>query len=212
MRFSSPYSHREMYSPKPNSALVHIQLLDRKLIMEKGFLDKMEDNAAVQTWSEVIQCEKGDSLAEGYVSKLWDFTRISVTQNSLQELKEIWDQWNDEVRQLFYSNYGDLPYLLDMKVDKHLFWALAQFWNTAYGCFIFRRVDLVPTIEEYTALLRCLKIQVDRAYSRAVSVPTFLKKLMNIIRITHPDTKKKVNVFALSIYGLVIFPKALGHV
>ncbi|MBA0879811.1 hypothetical protein Goshw_013757, partial [Gossypium schwendimanii] len=131
-----------------------------------------------------------------------------------------------------YQNY--------MKVDKHLFWALAQFWNTAYGCFIFRRVDLVPTIEEYTALLRCLKIQVDRAYSRAVSVPTFLKKLMNIIRISeqwvaarikqkgddkcipwmnlkdiilaHPDTKKKVNVFALSIYGLVIFPKALGHV
>ncbi|MBA0767209.1 hypothetical protein Gotri_016131, partial [Gossypium trilobum] len=24
--------------------------------------------------------------------------------------------------------------------------------------------------------------------------------------------KKKVNVFALSIYGLVIFPKALGHI
>ncbi|MBA0634141.1 hypothetical protein Godav_024727 [Gossypium davidsonii] len=24
--------------------------------------------------------------------------------------------------------------------------------------------------------------------------------------------KKRVNVFALSIYGLVIFPKALGHI
>ncbi|MBA0879587.1 hypothetical protein Goshw_015109 [Gossypium schwendimanii] len=55
---------------------------------------------------------------------MWDFTRISVTQDSLQELKEIWDQWNNEVRQLFYSNYRDLPYLLDVKVDKHLFWAL----------------------------------------------------------------------------------------
>ncbi|MBA0880096.1 hypothetical protein Goshw_012015 [Gossypium schwendimanii] len=33
------------------------------------------------------------------------------------------------------------------------------------------------------ALLQCPKIQVDRAYSRAVSVRTFLKKLMNIIRI-----------------------------
>ncbi|MBA0879807.1 hypothetical protein Goshw_013757, partial [Gossypium schwendimanii] len=32
------------------------------------------------------------------------------------------------------------------------------------------------------------------------------------IILAHPDTKKKVNVFALSIYGLVIFPKALGHV
>ncbi|MBA0654258.1 hypothetical protein Goklo_021300 [Gossypium klotzschianum] len=30
------------------------------------------------------------------------------------------------------------------------------------------------------ALLRCSKIQVDKAYSRAVNVPTFLKKLMNI--------------------------------
>ncbi|MBA0670659.1 hypothetical protein Goklo_029073, partial [Gossypium klotzschianum] len=96
-----------------------------------------------------------DSLAEGYVSELWDFTRISVTQNSLQELKEIWDQWNDEV-------------------DKHLFRALAQFWNLAYSCFTFGGGDLVPTVEEYMALLRCSKIQADRVYSRAVNVPTFL--------------------------------------
>ncbi|MBA0880675.1 hypothetical protein Goshw_009234 [Gossypium schwendimanii] len=72
--------------------------------MEKGFLDKVEDNADVRTWSEAIQLEKGDSLAEGYV-------------------------------------------------DKHLFRALAQFWNTAYGCFTFGRVDLVPTVEECTVLL-----------------------------------------------------------
>ncbi|MBA0670836.1 hypothetical protein Goklo_025115, partial [Gossypium klotzschianum] len=26
------------------------------------------------------------------------------------------------------------------------------------------------------------------------------------------DTKKRVDVFALSIYGLVVFPKALGHI
>ncbi|MBA0755322.1 hypothetical protein Gogos_021985, partial [Gossypium gossypioides] len=90
------------------------------------------------------------------------------------------------------------------------------------------------------ALLRCSKIQVDRAYSKAVNVPTFLKKLMNITRkseqwvaarikqkgdskcipwkslkdliLAYPDMKKKVDVFALSIYGLVFFPKALGHV
>ncbi|MFQ6622646.1 hypothetical protein Gotur_001907, partial [Gossypium turneri] len=37
------------------------------------------------------------------------------------------------------------------------------------------------------------------------------KNLKDII-LAHPDTKKKVDVFALSIYGLVIFPKALGHV
>ncbi|MFQ6656266.1 hypothetical protein Gotur_026453 [Gossypium turneri] len=148
--------------------------------MEKGFLNKVEDNAAVRTWSETVEQEKGDSLADGYISELWDFTRISVTQNNLQELKEIWDQWNNEVRQLFYNNYGDLPYLLDVKVDKHLFRALAQFWNPAYSCFTFGKVDLVPTIEEYVALLRCSKFQEDKVYSRAVNMPTFLKKLVNI--------------------------------
>ncbi|MBA0761343.1 hypothetical protein Gotri_024005 [Gossypium trilobum] len=97
-------------------------------------------------------------------------------------------------------------------MDKHLFRALAQFWNPAYSCFTFRGVDLVPTVEEYMALLCCSKIQVDKAYSRAVNIPTFLKKLMNITGMTHPNTKKKVDVFALSVYGLVVFPKALSHV
>ncbi|MBA0785314.1 hypothetical protein Gotri_026569 [Gossypium trilobum] len=57
--------------------------------MEKGFLDKVEDNAVVRIWSDKTQEEKGDSLMEGYMSELWDFTRINVTQNNLQWLKEI---------------------------------------------------------------------------------------------------------------------------
>ncbi|MFQ6634969.1 hypothetical protein Gotur_010965, partial [Gossypium turneri] len=133
-------------------------------------------------------------------------------------LKEIWTQWDDEVRRLFYCSYGDLPYLLDIKVNEHLFRALAQFWNSAYSCFTFGEVDMLPTVEEYTALLHCPRIQVDKVYSRAANVLTFTKKLAKITRISeqwilaHPDTKKKVNVFALSIYGLVNFPKALGHI
>ncbi|XP_017647803.1 uncharacterized protein LOC108487993 [Gossypium arboreum] len=187
-----------------------------------------------------MQQDKGDSLTEGYELELWDFTCISVTQNDLQELKDIWNSWNGEVKQLFYCNYGDLPYLLDVKVDKYLFRALAQFWNPAYSCFTFGGIDLVPTVEEYMALLNCSKIQADRAYSRPVNIPPFLKKLMNItgmseqwvtarikekgdskcipwrnlrdLILAHPDSKKKVDVFALSIYGLIVFPKALGHI
>ncbi|KAL1086966.1 hypothetical protein V6Z11_D08G151200 [Gossypium hirsutum] len=208
--------------------------------MEKKFLDKVEDNAIVRIWSEKVQLEKGDSLAKGYVSELWDYTRISVTQNSLQELIEIWDRWNDETKQLFYSNYGDLSYLLNIKVDERLFRTLAQYWNPAYSCFTFGNVDLVPTVEEYTALLHCPRLQVDKAYSRVAYVPAFWKKLMSItgmseqwvttrikqkgeckcipwrnlrdLILAHPDGKNKVDVFALSIYGLVIFPRALGHV
>ncbi|MBA0785850.1 hypothetical protein Gotri_026687, partial [Gossypium trilobum] len=37
---------------------------------------------------------------------------------------------------------------------------------------------------------------------------TGMNDLQDLI-LTHPDTKKRVNVFALSIYGLVIFPKVL---
>ncbi|MBA0786596.1 hypothetical protein Gotri_025897 [Gossypium trilobum] len=151
--------------------------------MENKFLDKVEDNFIVHIWSEKTQLEKGDSLAEGYTSELWDYTRISVMQNSLQELKEIWDQWSDKTKQLFYYNYGDLPYLFDIKVDEQLFQALAQYWNPAYSCFIFGKVDLVPTMENLQDLI-----------------------------LAHPDMKKKVDMFALSIYGLMIFPGALEYV
>ncbi|MBA0881413.1 hypothetical protein Goshw_002878 [Gossypium schwendimanii] len=99
--------------------------------MEKGFLDKVEDNAAVRTWSETTQQEKGDSLANGYVSKLWDFTRISWVATRIKQK-------------------GD---------SKCIPW----------------------------------------------------KSLKDAI-LTHPDVRKRVDVFALSIYGLVVFPKALGHV
>ncbi|KAG8481524.1 hypothetical protein CXB51_026326 [Gossypium anomalum] len=150
--------------------------------MKNGFLDKMEDNAAVWIWSEKMQLEK---------------------------LKEIWDQWENETKQLFYCNYGDLAYLLDVKVDKHLFRVLTQYWNPAYNCFTFGKVDLIPSIEEYTTLLRCLKIRVDKVYFRAANVPTFLTKLMSIIGM---NTNKSVDVFTLSIYGLIIFSKALGHI
>ncbi|MBA0618843.1 hypothetical protein Godav_028130 [Gossypium davidsonii] len=47
--------------------------------MEKRFLDKVEDNATVRIWAETMQQKKGDSITEGYVLELWDFTRISVT-------------------------------------------------------------------------------------------------------------------------------------
>ncbi|KAL1073591.1 hypothetical protein V6Z11_D11G232600 [Gossypium hirsutum] len=100
--------------------------------------------------------------------------------------------------------------------------------SLAEGCFTFGNVDLVLTIEEYVVLLRCSKFQVDRVYSRAVNVPTFSKKLIGITGmseykcipwrslkdaiLTHPDVRKRLDIFALSIYGLVVFPKALGHV
>ncbi|MBA0700411.1 hypothetical protein Goari_021924, partial [Gossypium aridum] len=63
-------------------------------------------------------------------------------------------------------------------------------------------VDLVPTIEEHTTLLRCLTIQVGKACSRAANIPTFLKKANEY----NWDEKESTSS------PLVIFPKALGHI
>ncbi|MBA0656041.1 hypothetical protein Goklo_008441 [Gossypium klotzschianum] len=37
-------------------------------------------------------------------------------------------------------------------------------------------------------------------------------KILRDLILAHLNTKKRVDVFALSIYGLVIFSKALGHI
>ncbi|KAG8480638.1 hypothetical protein CXB51_025229 [Gossypium anomalum] len=165
--------------------------------MGNEYLDKVEDNASVCTWSEKTQLEKGDSITEGYTSELWDFTRINSTQNEFQELRDIWVNG-------------------------------------------MTRLNLVLTLVEYTILLRCQKIQGNKAYDRLANLPTFVKKLMMIIGMSeqwaaaqiqqkgdgkcipwvslrdlilaHPDVKRRVDVLALSIYGLVIFLKAMGHI
>ncbi|KAG8502400.1 hypothetical protein CXB51_000436 [Gossypium anomalum] len=190
--------------------------------MENELLNEVKDNAAIRAWSEKLQSEKGDSLTEGYTSELQEFTRVNVAQNELQELRDIWARWDEGTKQLFYQSYGDISYLLDIK------------------CFTFGEVDLVPTVEEYIALLRCPKVQVRKAYAKVFNGQTFTKKLMDIsgmsepwvtariqqegdskcipwenlrdLVLTHSDERKRVDIFALSIYELVIFPKALRHV
>ncbi|XP_040951356.1 uncharacterized protein [Gossypium hirsutum] len=98
-------------------------------------------------------------------------------------------------------------------VDRYLFSAMAQFWNSAYSCFTFGKVDLAPTIEEYTALLRCPRFQwVEARVQQKGSRKCIPWENLRDLILTHPDMKKRVDVFALSIYGLVIFPKALRHV
>ncbi|MBA0729110.1 hypothetical protein Golax_020574 [Gossypium laxum] len=118
-------------------------------------------------------------------------------------------QWDGETNQLFYCNYDDLPYLLDVDLVPTV-----EEYTTFLRCRgsslqELKEVYLVPTIEEYTILLSYLRIQADKAYSKVANVLSFLKKLMSI---TGMNTKKRVNVFTLSIYGLVIFPKALEHI
>ncbi|KAK5832326.1 hypothetical protein PVK06_016128 [Gossypium arboreum] len=96
----------------------------------------------------------------------------------------------------------------DVKVDRHLFRAMVQFWNPTYSFPI------------------CPRIQGHKAYVRPASLPTFTKKLVMITGMseqwvvariqqkgdskcipwavlrdlisTHPDVKKRVDVLVIA--------------
>ncbi|MFQ6658401.1 hypothetical protein Gotur_027683 [Gossypium turneri] len=48
-----------------------------------------------------------------------------------------------------------------------------------------------------------------RTWAEMMCIPW---KILKDLILAHPDARKKVDVFALSIYGLFMFPKTLGHV
>ncbi|KAG8502399.1 hypothetical protein CXB51_000449 [Gossypium anomalum] len=170
--------------------------------MENEFLSKVEDNAAVRAWSERLQSERGDSLAEGYISELQDYTHVNVAQNELQELRDIWASWDDGIQELFYQSYGDISHLLDIRVDKHLFRAIVQFWNSASQVFVKKLMSISGMSEPWVTA----RIQ-QKGDSKCIP----WENLRDLI-LAHPDERKRVDIFALSIYGLVTFPKALRHV
>ncbi|KAG8492382.1 hypothetical protein CXB51_009625 [Gossypium anomalum] len=174
--------------------------------MEESITQITEKNAVVREWSLKTQREKGDILVEGGI---------------------------------FTERFGDIAHLITIRVDEQLIQAMVRFWDPAYQCFTFNQEDMTPTIEEYAALLRIDNVQFDKIYVKEPKPMTFKKKLVRLTDMTdawaekqirkrneticipwsslrelvlsHPDILKTVNLFALAIYGLVIFPKVLRH-
>ncbi|KAL4291673.1 hypothetical protein GQ457_14G014390 [Hibiscus cannabinus] len=177
--------------------------------MSKGSIIKVEDNLKVREWSRSIQKQKGDSLAADHESTLSEFTHVHLTQNNLQELKEAWDQLGMDMKQKFQSMYGDIAYLLNVEVDLGLIRALTQFWSPSYSCFTFNQLDMTPTIEEYTALLHLKGVKLDQVYTKAHKPDPLVEKLMKLAGM---DPDKSLDILAVGIYGLVIFPKSLGYI
>ncbi|MFQ6622139.1 hypothetical protein Gotur_002070 [Gossypium turneri] len=95
------------------------------------------------------------------------------------------------------------------------------------------------TIEEYSALLRFDNVQLSKIYVKEPKPMTFKKKLIKLTGMSdtwaekqikknelscvpwfslrdlvqnHLDILKRIDLFALAIYELIIFPKVLGHI
>ncbi|KAK5836458.1 hypothetical protein PVK06_012248 [Gossypium arboreum] len=116
---------------------------------------------------------------------------------------------------------------------------MIRFWDPAYQCFTFNQEDMTLTIEEYAALLRIDNVQFHKIYVKEPKPMTLKKKIVKLTDMTdtwaekqikkknevicipwfslrdlvlsYPDVLKRVNLFALAIYGLIVFPKVLGH-
>ncbi|KAG8479568.1 hypothetical protein CXB51_029346 [Gossypium anomalum] len=208
--------------------------------MEELIIQTTEKNTVVRDWSLKILKEKGDSLVEGCIANLPEHVTVNVRQNNLEDLVRIWNQWDSDTNGIFTERYGDIANLIAINVDERLIQAMIRFWDPAYQCFTFNQEDMTPTIEEYAALLRIDNVHFYKIYVKEPKPMTFEKKLMRLTDMTdtwaekqikkknetscilwfslrdlvlnHPDMLKRVNLFALAIYGLIVFPKVLGHI
>ncbi|TYH60878.1 hypothetical protein ES332_D07G010000v1 [Gossypium tomentosum] len=104
------------------------------------------------------------------------------------------------------------------KPDGALLKVMVHFWDLIYKCFTFNEVDMVPTIEEYSTLPHYDFRDPLRIYWK--QNVDFWGPLANLMGLPSDirDTMGKVSgdrhltLFAFAVYGLIVFPKALGYV
>ncbi|MBA0553937.1 hypothetical protein Golob_013076 [Gossypium lobatum] len=78
---------------------------------------------------------------------------MDYRRNQVDELKGICQSWDEAKKTLFRDKFGDVAQHLFIKLDDALLKAMVRFWGPTYRCFMFNKVDMVPTIKEYSTLL-----------------------------------------------------------
>ncbi|MBA0834093.1 hypothetical protein Goarm_006478 [Gossypium armourianum] len=113
---------------------------------------------------------------------------------------------------------------------------MIHFWDPTYRCFMFNEVDMVLTIEEYSTLLHYdfrdllriywkQNVNFWRLLANLMGLPVDIVKLRlkdkNSPYISWSDIRdvmgkangdRHLKLFAFTVYGLIVFPKALGYV
>ncbi|MFQ6655144.1 hypothetical protein Gotur_025831 [Gossypium turneri] len=79
-------------------------------------------------------------MEKRFLDKVEDNVAVRIWSEKTQQEKD------DILMEGYMPELWDFT-LINVKVDKHLFRALAQYWNPAYSCFTFGKVYLVPTFE-----------------------------------------------------------------
>ncbi|XP_039069694.1 uncharacterized protein LOC120216286 [Hibiscus syriacus] len=190
------------------------------------FSDGTENTINVQTWSEYGKTRFRDSLVTNEESVLLEKVIIQVRQTHWVALSRIWATWDDNEKTLFREIYGDLVELLRVPIDEVVVRTLAECWNPAYRCFTFGKVDMTPTLEEYTALLNIPNIRRHSIYTKVIRPKGFITKMIMLTEKTkewvveyirdegiswpqlksliyeQTPSKRRIDHFALALYGL----------
>ncbi|MBA0756361.1 hypothetical protein Gogos_021282 [Gossypium gossypioides] len=183
--------------------------------------------------SEDTHSRKGDCQIASFDSSLPQIVRMNCRRNRDDEL---WKSWDEAKKTHFQDKYGDVAQLLFVKPNNALLKAMVRFWDPTYRCFTFNEVVMVLTIEEHSSLLHydfrdLLRIywkqnvdfQGPLANLMGLPVDTVKARLkdkngpciswsdiMDAMRKANGD--RHLSLFAFSVYGLIVFPKALGYV
>ena len=132
----------------------------------------------VKQWSVKLQGKKEDCLPRGFVFELSNVIYPKMPEiKKIAKLKTLWDSWTVERQNAFTAKYGDIALLLPMEVDEQLLKAIILFWDPSYRCFTFNQEDLIPTVEEYAALLRISPPNLNKVFWKKSNKVPFRKKL-----------------------------------
>ncbi|GKV01451.1 hypothetical protein SLEP1_g14002 [Rubroshorea leprosula] len=71
---------------------------------------------------------------------------LTLTQNNLEELKDISHGWSTERRREFDRKFGHIGLLLFTTIDEAMLKAAIHFWDPRYRAFVFGEVDMTPTL------------------------------------------------------------------
>ena len=180
-------------------------------------------------------------MPQGFVSELPNAVYPKIPEiKKIVELKTIWDSWTMERKNAFTTKYGDIALLLPIKVDEQLLKAIILFWDPSYRCFTFNQEDLIPTVKEYAALLRISPPNPNKVFWKKSKKVPFRKKVAQMTNMDAnvfvPITKLKgknecvqcdfleryiiknnnddqvKDIFALVVYGTLIFPQSPGYI
>lgn len=159
--------------------------------------------------------------------------KYSLVNPSLGELRKLISSVTDPTG--FIVRYGALISLLSARMEDGILHTLIQFYDPVYLCFTFPENQLMPTLEEYSHLLRIPIVDtVPFSCSEGGPKPDILAKVLHLkeIEVKNNFTSKggifrfttkfligKASYFAglgcdvifecyfaLLIYGLLLFP------